>query len=144
MSLGDDDPITNLISSVGATDNTVKDQLDDNVIETSMIEEILNASQVDEDYGALVEDKIAAAFKRVLTQAISKDQAEKIKNEFKIPDNVKEMKSPKVNPEIWSQLPKRAQASDNLCSTISQGDWLPRCLWLVCWRPTPIRLHQIY
>ncbi|XP_035709074.1 uncharacterized protein LOC118436074 isoform X2 [Folsomia candida] len=108
----EDDPITDLFTSI--VDKSPNDEsADQNIeIENPIVEEILNSNQSEDEYGPPLGLKVAAAFKRLIAQPASKEHIDQNKIKLKIPENIKEMRAPKVNCEIWTQLPKKAQVID--------------------------------
>ncbi|XP_035712891.1 uncharacterized protein LOC118437705 [Folsomia candida] len=129
----EDDPITDLFTSI--VDKSPNDEsADQNIeIENPIVEEILNSNQSEDEYGPPLGLKVAAAFKRLIAQPASKEHIDQNKIKLKIPENIKEMRAPKVNCEIWTQLPKKAQVIDASQQFVQQ--FVSRVYFLVQWKP---------
>lgn len=71
------------------------------------------ATQLDSnDFGPEVSENLLKSILNMLSKTPSKEEQEKAKESFKCPANAKQMMAPRVNLEIWQNLPKKAQASD--------------------------------
>jgi hypothetical protein len=105
---------TSIFKEIQSTD----DGLDEPV--AAMIEGVLNANQLATEYGPDAPELIAKAFQRAVTVGTTKEQVEDFKQRYKPPQNAKELGVPKVNREIWGQLPRRAQTSDAASQYIQQ------------------------
>jgi len=64
------------------------------------------------DYGSPMAENVANAFGKLLQRDYKKEDLDRFKTMYKTPENVKLLCAPKVNPEIWQNLPRRAQALD--------------------------------
>jgi len=76
------------------------------------IEAILAGHESETEYGPTINKKVTGAFLKFIAQAPNKDQIEKSTATLKPPVNAKELGVPKVNPEIWQSLPRKAQTVD--------------------------------
>jgi len=97
---------------------------------TSEIEAILNGNETETEYGPPINQKVVTAFVKLIGQVPSKEQMEKSRSDFKPPSNGKELGVPKVNPEIWHSLPRKAQTADATSQHVQQ--FLSRSLVAQC------------
>ncbi|ODM91716.1 hypothetical protein Ocin01_14965 [Orchesella cincta] len=91
-------------------------------------EEIKNAlADIEEsdELGPAVGPFLAEAYNRTISRPLSKDNAEKLKLGLKIPENCSNFRVPKMNPEMWNNMPQEARIVDlkhqQLQQTLSQG-----------------------
>jgi hypothetical protein len=63
-------------------------------------------------FGPLRMPKIAEAFTKTASRPLNKENATKIRESIKIPDNCKQFTVPKMNAEIWAQLPTGSRITD--------------------------------
>jgi len=85
--------------------------LDTESIDTEL-EMLLKDTEKKAEFGPKLLPYIAVGFQNTVTRPLTKSSAETLKEKIKIPDNCKEFMAPKVNPEIWRNLPTHARLND--------------------------------
>ncbi len=81
----------------------------------------MGINNISQDYGQPLSEKVGLAFKNLLQKIPSREEMDKMKEEMKTPENIKELGAPKVNPELWQNLPRRAQTNDAAQQHIQQA-----------------------
>ena len=74
--------------------------------------ELLESEDKDETFGPEINSAVAKRMQNIMAQVPTKEALDKIKQKLAIPENCPFLNAPKVNPELWSQLPMRAKATD--------------------------------
>jgi len=80
--------------------------------EASDLDILLADIEKAEDYGPALSSKVAEGFMKTLERPLSKETVNSLKLKSKIPENCKIFAVPKMNSEIWTQLPAQAKISD--------------------------------
>jgi hypothetical protein len=78
----------------------------------SALREILDITQPATDLGPDINADIASSLTRLYIPESAKKLIEKVKDNYKIPQNCQAMGAPKVNAEIWQNLPQKAKSRD--------------------------------
>lgn len=81
------------------------------------------------DYGPAINEKLAEGFARAASTHMSKEAFDsiKIKEHGKIPTNCKALQVPRVNPEIWGNLPVKGRVTDVKSQNMQQNLSLGMC-----------------
>jgi hypothetical protein len=87
---------------------------------TPEILELLNCQDKDDTFGPELITSVALRMNGILEQKTNKETMEKLKTKLLIPENCKFLNVPKVNPELWSQLPPRSKANDAKMQYVQQ------------------------
>ncbi len=74
--------------------------------------EILNEVQPVEEYGPDINGDVSNSVNKLFAVRYPKNNMDKIKDQYKIPNNCKSLRVPKVNKEIWHLLPQRTRQND--------------------------------
>jgi len=72
---------------------------------------LLNNAETTE-YDPPLPHNVAVAFEKLLQRDYKKEDLDRYKSSYKTPENAKLLCAPKVNSEIWQNLPRRPQALD--------------------------------
>ncbi len=83
--------------------------------------ELLNVLEKPTEFGVDISHQVAEGVNKALTRQLSKDTATKMKENFKVPGNCKSFIIPKMNTEIWNQLPTSARVIDLQHQHTQQG-----------------------
>lgn len=73
------------------------------------------------EYGSDIKPGIADAFIKTISRPLSKDTKEKLKKELLIPSNCRLLTPPKMNSEIWMNLPTRSRLADLHSQQVQQS-----------------------
>lgn len=74
--------------------------------------EVLNDIEPQIEFGAPIKPEIAECIEKTVKRPLKKDSLSKLTAELKVPENCKGLVVPKMNQEIWSNLPPRARLND--------------------------------
>lgn len=85
--------------------------LDENEVDQEILA-LLNSEEKDDAFGPSVNPAVALRMQKILEATINKEALEKIKQKLPTPDNCQFLSVPKVNPELWSQLPQKSKLFD--------------------------------
>jgi hypothetical protein len=83
--------------------------------------EILQDNESNVEYGPELLPQIAEGFSKTVLRPLTKETATKLKDQLKIPENCKGFVVPKMNPEIWSNLPTGSRVVDMHQQQIQQS-----------------------
>jgi len=72
-------------------------------------------------YGPDLLSHIAEGFGKTISRPLKKKTSEKLRNLLQVPGNCKGFVAPKMNPEIWRNLPASARITDIKIQQIQQG-----------------------
>jgi len=64
------------------------------------------------EYGSDLLQPIADGFIKTVSRPLTKETATTLRNQFKIPSNCRGFVVPKMNTELWNNLPTRAKVAD--------------------------------
>jgi len=90
-------------------------------VEDESLLDILNSTQVENEYGPPINQDVAVSVVRLFTQKQPKEATDKIRQNSKIPDNCKALATARVNPEIWSILTPKLKQTDFSYQSIQQN-----------------------
>jgi hypothetical protein len=76
------------------------------------LEHIFDSQDGPEEFGEPLSEKVAAFFGKIPNQTLTKENMQRLREMYKVPINSKILGVPKVNPEIWSNLPHAIKQSD--------------------------------
>lgn len=81
---------------------------------------LLSSYENEIEYGPELSHKISNGFVNAVTKLPTKEISDAVKERAKIPVNCKQMCVPKVNPEIWANIPVRARVVDVKAQQLQQ------------------------
>ena len=105
--------MNNKLKSLNLLEET-ENELDPEILE------LISAEPKDESFGAPISQALEKRMMNIVSEAQSKDNLDKLKTRILIPENCKFMAVPKVNPELWSQLPIKVKSNDARMQSIQQ------------------------
>jgi len=73
---------------------------------------ILKDIEENVEYGADLLPNVAEGFGKTVSRPLKKETADKLREALKVPNNCMGFVVPKMNPEMWSQLPAYARVND--------------------------------
>jgi DNA-binding PucR family transcriptional regulator len=76
------------------------------------LELILDSQDGPEEFGEPLSEKVAAFFGKIPNQTLTKENMQRLREMYKVPINGKILGVPKVNPDIWTNLPHAIKQSD--------------------------------
>jgi roadblock/LC7 domain-containing protein len=94
---------------LGGDSDNIENEHEDEV--DADLQAILLQSNEIEEYGPSIVASVAASFTNMMEKA-NKETFQKLKEQYKLPENCKAVGVPKVNPEIWGSLPAFVKAAD--------------------------------
>ncbi|CAG7719349.1 unnamed protein product, partial [Allacma fusca] len=87
--------------------------------------ECLDETQGAQDYGNVLSEKVAESFGRIPSQSVTEQALERLRKDYKVPENCKLLSVPKVNTLMWAKLDKVPRATDvklqNLQLSVTRG-----------------------
>lgn len=112
----DTDPILNLIDKSKVTE---AENIDANEDQDMM--EVLNGIQPAEELGPEINKDVCKSISKLFTSRYPKPMISKIKEQFLLPSNCKELGVPKINREIWPILPPKTKQTDFASQLLQQN-----------------------
>jgi hypothetical protein len=85
-----------------------------------LIDELFSPLNQVPEYGVALSSKVAENFKNLTSSECDKEVLEKMKNEYKIPENGKSLGVPRVNPELWQALTPKDKSMDGKIQYLQQ------------------------
>jgi len=114
----DDVMVDNLLAAATGQTNVL------NPTEESVLA-VLNSKVCEDDFGSSLNDEVASSVLKIHEREFSKELIEKLKNTHKTPLNCRCLRAPKVNSQLWNELPATIRANDvalqGIQQTISRG-----------------------
>ncbi|CAG7828604.1 unnamed protein product [Allacma fusca] len=74
--------------------------------------ECLNEAQGEQEYGKSLTEKVSESFGRIPSQTVSESVLDRLKKDYRVPENCKFLSVPKVNTLMWAKLDKIPRATD--------------------------------
>ncbi|CAG7730423.1 unnamed protein product [Allacma fusca] len=105
----DDDPAKDILSELNI-DLDRNDQ--EGHQDSDYLSAILDLTQGAQDFGKPLQEKIAKSFSRIPGQLVAETVIERLKYDYKVPENCKLLSVPKVNAPMWAKMEKIHRSAD--------------------------------